>query len=93
MDWSLFVSTFGAVFLAELGDKTQIATLSLSAGTRAPWTIFLASALALACTSALAVLGAGAVGRLISPLWLARVAGAALILMGVWTLWSAGRAD
>ena len=46
MDWSVFVTTFAAVFLAELGDKTQVATLTLSAGSRAPWTVFLASALA-----------------------------------------------
>lgn len=91
MDWSLFVSTFLAVFLAELGDKTQVATLTLAAGNQAPWTVFLASGTALLATSALAVLGAGFVTRYVSPLLLARVAGAVLVIMGLWTLWSAGR--
>lgn len=92
MDWSLFASTFAAIFLAELGDKTQVATLTLSAGSRAPWTVFLASALALVATSALAVVGAGFVTRFVSSLWLERIAGLVLLVMGVWTLWHAGRA-
>jgi putative Ca2+/H+ antiporter (TMEM165/GDT1 family) len=91
VDLRLFASTFATIFLAELGDKTQLATLTLSASHRAPWTVFLASALALAATSAVAVLAGGFVTRYVSPLWLARVAGALLILIGLWTLWNAGR--
>lgn len=93
MDWSLFATTFLAVFLAELGDKTQVATLTLAAGTRSPWTVFLASGTALVATSAIAVLGAGFVTRFVSPLWIARIAGVVLVAMGLWTLWSAGRSE
>lgn len=83
MDWKLLASTFGAIFLAELGDKTQLAALSLSAGSSSKWAVFLGSALALIATSAIAVGAGEAVSRFVSPLWLKRIAGVAFILMGV----------
>jgi putative Ca2+/H+ antiporter (TMEM165/GDT1 family) len=92
MDMKLFASTFAAIFLAELGDKTQLAVLTLSSQTSARWTIFLASALALAATSALGVLGGDLVAKLASPLLLKRLAGGAFILMGAWFLWTAQEA-
>lgn len=91
MDLSLFASTFLAVFLAELGDKTQLATLTISAGNRQPLTVFLASSAALVASAAMAVLAGGAITKVVSPQWLARIAGLVLILMGAWTLWRAGR--
>lgn len=90
MDWKLFVTTFSAVFLAELGDKTQLATLTLTAAHRSPWTVFLGSALALVATSAVAVAAGGVITRYVSPVWLARLAGVAFLVMGAWTLWKAG---
>jgi putative Ca2+/H+ antiporter (TMEM165/GDT1 family) len=89
MDWKLFVSTFGAIFLAELGDKTQIATLSLAAGGSSRWAVFLGSALALIATSAVAVLAGEAVSRFVSPLWLRRAAGALFLVLGAVFLWTA----
>jgi len=59
-DMRLLVSTFAAVFLAELGDKTQVATLSLAAGSSSRWAVFAGASLALVATSAIAVLLAGA---------------------------------
>lgn len=91
MNLSLFVSTFVAVFLAELGDKTQVATLTISAGNRQPLTVFLASSAALVANAAIAVVAAATITKVVSPLWLARIAGTVLILMGAWTLWKAGR--
>ena len=83
MDWKLFASTFAAIFVAELGDKTQLAALSFSAGSSSKWTVFAASALALVCTSAMAVLAGDLVSRFVSPVWLRRVAGAIFVVLGV----------
>jgi putative Ca2+/H+ antiporter (TMEM165/GDT1 family) len=82
MDWKLFLSTFGAIFLAEIGDKTQLATLSLAAGRGSRWSVFAGSACALVATSAIAVLAGEALSRLIPPIWLKRAAGALFLVMG-----------
>jgi putative Ca2+/H+ antiporter (TMEM165/GDT1 family) len=83
MDWKTLATTFGAIFVAELGDKTQLATLSLSANARAKWAVFIGSALALIATSAIAVLAGAAVTRVVPAIWLRRVAGAVFIVLGV----------
>jgi putative Ca2+/H+ antiporter (TMEM165/GDT1 family) len=83
MDWKLFGSTFVAIFLAELGDKTQLATLSLSTGSSSRWVVFAGSALALVATSAIAVLAGDAFARLIPPVWVKRAAGALFIVLGL----------
>lgn len=83
MDWKLFTSTFAAIFLAEIGDKTQLATLSLAAGGSSRWVVFAGSALALVTASAIAVLAGEALARAIPPIWLKRGAGAAFIVLGI----------
>lgn len=90
MDWRLFLSTFAAIFLAEIGDKTQLATLSLSAGGSSRWAVFLGAALALVTTSAVAVLAGEAVSRVVSPEWLRRAAGVCFLLLGAFFLLSKG---
>lgn len=82
MDWKLFASTFLAIFLAEMGDKTQLATLSLASGGSSRWVVFAASALALVLTSAIAVFVAEGLTRLISPLWIKRAAGISFLILG-----------
>jgi putative Ca2+/H+ antiporter (TMEM165/GDT1 family) len=95
MDWKLFASTFFAIFIAEMGDKTQIATLSLSgSSTSSRLTVFAGSALALVATSGIAVLGGEVISRYLSPVWLKRIAGAVFIVLGALYLWgsrSAGK--
>lgn len=87
MDIKLFVTVFGSVFLAEMADKTQVATLLFAADNgHARLTVFVASALALTATSALGVLAGGWVGQWLNPRYLAWLAGTAFILIGIWTL-------
>jgi putative Ca2+/H+ antiporter (TMEM165/GDT1 family) len=88
MDWKLVATTFAAVFVAELGDKTQLATLSFASSGSSRWSVFVGSALALVATSALAVLAGEALTRVISPQLLRRLAGVAFVLIGGWVLWS-----
>jgi putative Ca2+/H+ antiporter (TMEM165/GDT1 family) len=88
MDWKLVLVTFSAVFLAELGDKTQLATLTFAIAGRSRWAVFLGASAALVATSAIAVLAGEAVGRIVPPALLRRAAGAAFILIGAWVLWS-----
>ena len=90
MFWQLFFSTFASVFVAELGDKTQLATLSMASGSSSKWPVFFGSALALVTTSAIAVLAGGVVSRYISPIWLRRIAGGAFIALGALFLLTRG---
>jgi Ca2+/H+ antiporter, TMEM165/GDT1 family len=83
MDLRLLASTFGLVFLAELGDKTQLATLSLAASGQSRLAVFLGSAAALVVTSGLGVLAGEALARAVPPIWIKRAAGMAFIVMGV----------
>ena len=83
MDWKLVASTFVSIFLAEIGDKTQLATLSLAAGGRSRLAVFLGAAAALVATSAVAVLLGGALTRVIPAIWLRRAAGVAFLVLGV----------
>jgi putative Ca2+/H+ antiporter (TMEM165/GDT1 family) len=88
MDWKLALTTFGAVFLAELGDKTQLATLAFATTGRSRWAVFIGAASALVATSAIAVLAGDAVTRAVPPTFLKRAAGAAFVAIGLWVLWS-----
>jgi putative Ca2+/H+ antiporter (TMEM165/GDT1 family) len=82
MDWRLLGTTFVTVFLAELGDKTQLATFSLAAGGKSKWAVFCGSALALVATSAVAVLVGEALARVVPPIWIKRAAGALFLVLG-----------
>ncbi len=82
-DWRAFSSTFGLLFIAELGDKTQLAVLSL-AGKRADvWAVFIGGALALALVTGLGVVGGQGLCRLIPERTLLWVSGAAFVVMGI----------
>ncbi len=83
MDYRLFAQTFAAVFLAEVGDKTQLATLTLASGTSSRWAVFAGAACALVATSALAVLGGELVAKWLPAVWIKRAAGALFVALGV----------
>ncbi|NIL94694.1 MAG: TMEM165/GDT1 family protein [Woeseiaceae bacterium] len=90
MDIKLAITVFTVVFLAELGDKTQLATLLFSA--KSPenlLTVFFGASLALVLTSAIGVLAGGLVAQYVSPKLLSYVAGAGFVVIGVWTVWQA----
>ncbi|HYG67439.1 MAG TPA: TMEM165/GDT1 family protein [Anaeromyxobacteraceae bacterium] len=82
MDWRLFFSTFFAIFLAEMGDKTQLATMSLAAGS-SRWVVFAASASALVATSLVAVLVGEGLTRVVPQIWIKRAAGVLFIVLGI----------
>ncbi len=83
MDWRVFLTTFGVIFLAEMGDKTQLAAMTMAAQTKRPWTVFIGSALALTVVSAIGVVAGSFVGDYISLIWVKRTAAVAFIVIGV----------
>jgi len=87
MNWQALSSVFITVFLAEIGDKTQLATMLFSAkGDISKWMVFAGSATALVLAAAIGVLVGGQLEKLISPQTLKVVAGLGFIGVGVWTL-------
>jgi putative Ca2+/H+ antiporter (TMEM165/GDT1 family) len=87
MDLRLFLTVFTTIFIAELGDKTQLATLLYASDASRPrLTVFAASASALAVSSALGVLGGSLLGAYVKPELIRWVAGLGFIAVGVWVL-------
>ena len=82
-----FLATFGLVFLAELGDKTQLATMLLATQKKPLWGVFLESALALMLSSLIGVLAVCVLVRFIPPHYLQFGVGVAVIVIGVLLLW------
>ncbi len=79
---------FTTVFLAELGDKTQLATILFAAERQSsPLLVFLAAAAALVCSTALAVALGVAAERWLTMLPLKLLAGLGFVAIGLWTLW------
>lgn len=87
MDWKVALSTFVTLFLAELGDKTQLAAVSLTASTRKPLSVFLGGAAALAAVTGLGVLFGDALLRVVPERVLKRAAACVFIAAGTWMLW------
>ncbi|MFH7243301.1 MAG: TMEM165/GDT1 family protein [Spirulina sp.] len=83
----IFLSTFITIFLAELGDKTQVTTLLMSAQSDAPWIVFLGAGSALIATSLIGVLLGQWLARRLAPQTLDTAAGAVLLGITVWLLW------
>jgi putative Ca2+/H+ antiporter (TMEM165/GDT1 family) len=87
MDLRFFLTVFSTVFLAELGDKTQLATFLYAADAeRSKLVVFLAAASALVATSALGVALGGVVAQYVNPRMLTWLAGAGFIVIGIWTI-------
>lgn len=81
MNWPLFFSTFVLIFLAELGDKTQLAVMSQSATASSRWTVFAAGAIALTISTALGVLAGDLLRRFVPDERYVKCAGGVLFLI------------
>ena len=76
--------TFTTVFLAELGDKTQVATLLLTAQSGQPVVVFIGAAIALVCSTLVAVVIGGWLSTIIAPSNFKYMAGLLMIFIGLW---------
>ncbi|MDH3338323.1 MAG: TMEM165/GDT1 family protein [Gammaproteobacteria bacterium] len=88
MDLKIMATVFGIVFLAELGDKTQLATLLFAS--KSPgnlMAVFVGASAALIVASAIGVVAGGVIAQYVSPKYLSYVAGAGFLLIGAWTIW------
>ncbi len=88
MDFKIMLTTFGMIFLAELGDKTQLATLAFAAESKTRLAVFLGSAGALVLSALLAVVFGSAVGRWVPSSHMQIGAGVLFIMLGLWMLLS-----
>ena len=87
MDWKVLTTVFVAVFIAELGDKTQLATMLFAADREVSrWTVFLGASAALVVAAGVGVLAGGLVAQYISEKAMHYIAGAGFILIGAWAL-------
>ncbi|NEP90345.1 MAG: TMEM165/GDT1 family protein [Okeania sp. SIO2C2] len=81
--WKVFASTFVTIFLAEIGDKTQLTTLLMTAESQSPWIVFLGAGSALVTTSLLGVLLGKWLASRLSPKTIERSAGMILLLISL----------
>jgi putative Ca2+/H+ antiporter (TMEM165/GDT1 family) len=87
MNWNVLSTVFAAVFIAELGDKTQLATMLFASGKDiSKLTVFAGASLALVLTSAIGVLAGSVISNYVSEKQLHYLAGIGFIAIGIWTL-------
>lgn len=81
--WKTFLVTFGLIFFAELGDKTQLTVMTLSAQTKTPAPVFLGATAALALSSLLGAVFGDVVTRVVPTQWIHYAAGAGFVIIGL----------
>ncbi len=87
MDIKLLLTVFVTVFLAEIGDKTQLATLLYASDSEhSKFTVFVGASLALVLSAAIGVIGGSLLSSYLNPRYLRLIAGIGFLLIGVWTL-------
>ena len=87
LKWSAFWTTFGLLVIAEMGDKTQLAAITLAAQTRSPVSVFLGAAVALTLVSLIGVAIGTVLGNYLPEKLLHSLAAVAFIVIGVLMLW------
>ena len=83
MNWSALLSAFGLIFIAELGDKTQLAVMTQTCKFRRPWPVFFGGSLALMAVTALGAVGGRVLGEFVPAEVIRLVAAAAFVVMGL----------
>jgi putative Ca2+/H+ antiporter (TMEM165/GDT1 family) len=86
VDWRVLASTFGLIFLAELGDKTQLAAIAMSAESKAPIAVFAGAVLALALVTLIGVAIGGTLTRVVPARYIRMAAGALFVVIGIFML-------
>lgn len=81
--WKTLIVTFGLIFFAELGDKTQLTVMTLSAQSKTPVPVFLGATIALALSSLLGAVFGGAITRIVPTQYIHYGAGVLFIIMGI----------
>jgi putative Ca2+/H+ antiporter (TMEM165/GDT1 family) len=84
MDWKVFLTTFGTIFLAELGDKTQLAAIMMTSKTKLPLSVFMGASLALCLVTLVGVLLGEGLIAVIPQNTLKKVAALAFVAIGLW---------
>ncbi len=88
MEWKLFATVFGAIFVAEMADKTQLVTLLFAADKEvSKLTVFLGSALALVLASAIGVAAGTLLSQLVNARMMSMIAGAGFVVIGIFTFY------
>ena len=83
MDWKVFIATFGAIFVAELADKTQLVNIGISARSGKPVSVLCGSVAAYTIIAALSVLIGATLGRYMKPEWVRYTGAAIFITIGI----------
>ena len=83
MDWKIVGTAFITLFLAELGDKTQLAVITMTAGTESKLSVFIGASLGLVAVTLVGVLLGGVLSQYVPTEWLQRIVAAAFIIIGV----------
>lgn len=91
MEIKVLLTVFIAVFIAELGDKTQLATLLFAADKDvSKISVFIGASVALVVASGIGVLAGGIISQYVSEKYMNYLAGTGFIAIGIWTLFRAG---
>jgi putative Ca2+/H+ antiporter (TMEM165/GDT1 family) len=83
IDWKVFATTFVMLFVAEIGDKTQLAVISMTSKTQKPVTVFIASVAALAVVTVIGVTVGASLTAVLPRIWIKRVAAILFFVVGI----------
>ena len=90
MDWKILVSTFGLIFLAELGDKTQLAAIAMAARSHSPLAVFVGAMAGFGLLTLVGVAFGGVIARFVPDAYVRFAAGALFIFFGILILMGKG---